>query len=700
MENNKRWLRCLAAAGVLAVGFIAAYPVVKDRIHGGRMKEVSLSELQSTAGGEETGGGVKGSEETKAGSPAGEGGKRKAGVTEGTETSPEKGETDREELPQILLAIEGQEDLKVSLWRNREGEGYFFLPGFARGRGMILESVEGGSILMENTEIYEGDLLKDISEEETCQLTVADKDENMIWKGEVHFLYSSELPVLSLSTASGDMVLIDADKENAEQGHVVLFDRNGEQLYAGDVESIRGRGNSTWGLSKKPYQFKLKKKADFFGFGEARSFNLLANGYDETRLRNRIILGLAEELDMAYVPGHQMLDLYINDIYYGNYYLTEKVRVDEEGVAIRDMEKLLDAAYRPEEKERLVRSQNEEKTRKWVETEYEEEDLTGGYLFERELLSRYEEEISGFMVRQGDCYAIQSPLYASEKQVNYIADLMQEFQDAVEEKDGIHPVSGKHYSEYIDVTSFIQKYLIEEVSKNYDGGVTSSFFYKPQDSVSSKIFAGPVWDYDVAFGNCNLDWVASDPEGITKLNNHVYGTELFARLYEKEAFYDRMRGMYQEKVLPYLDSLLEEGIDQMVQESRASAAMDSIRWEELENRYQYYEKYDNDIRYLKYFIARRKEYLNKVWLEEKVIHDVTFMVDEEIWQIVHVEDGELPETEPVPVRYSTPSLFMGWNTEQGVPYDRYKPVYEDMVFHAAWQELPAENRDSDAGGTG
>ena len=64
MENNKRWLRCLAAAGVLAVGFIAAYPVVKDRIHGGRMKEVSLSELQSTAGGEETGGGVKGSEET------------------------------------------------------------------------------------------------------------------------------------------------------------------------------------------------------------------------------------------------------------------------------------------------------------------------------------------------------------------------------------------------------------------------------------------------------------------------------------------------------------------------------------------------------------------------------------------------------------------------------------------------------------
>lgn len=69
---------------------------------------------------------------------------------------------------------------------------------------------------------------------------------------------------------------------------------------------------------------------------------------------------------------------------------------------------------------------------------------------------------------------------------------MQEFQDAVEEEDGVHPVTGRHYSECIDITSFVQKYLVEEISKNYDGGVTSSFFYKPQGNVSSKIFAGPV----------------------------------------------------------------------------------------------------------------------------------------------------------------------------------------------------------------
>ena len=220
-----------------------------------------------------------------------------------------------------------------------------------------------------------------------------------------------------------------------------------------------------------------------------------------------------------------MIDLYLNGVYQGNYFLTEKIRVDENGVAIRDMEKALEEAYSAQELDKLKLCQNEDGSRKWADTQLPEgaqEDISGGYLFERELLSRFKTEISGFMTDQGDCYTLQSPLYASREQVDYIADLMQEFQDACEEADGVHPVTGKHYSEYIDVDSFIQKYLVEEITKNYDGGVTSSFFYKPQDSVSTRIFAGPVWDYDVALGNCNLDRIASNPLGVTKLNDHGY----------------------------------------------------------------------------------------------------------------------------------------------------------------------------------
>ena len=677
MEENRRIRTILAFAGAALLIFLAGYPVVREKISEYRKKDIFLGEEQSPGNGEET-------EE-----------ERKTGPGEEEEEFVPAAGTAQEKLPapEVRFSLEDSEgdlqEFQVCLWRSDTGICYLFLPGFARGRGLVLEEAEAGSIFIGGREIKEGDVLREISEGKPYELLAPEGGDGGMLQSEVVFMYSSDLPVLSLVTVSGSTDFIDEDKENEEGGSAALYGENGRRMFAGQVESIRGRGNSTWGLSKKPYQIKLCEEADFFGFGEAASWNLLANGYDETRLRNRIALELASELGMDYVPEGRMIDLYINNCYYGNYFLTEKIRVDEGSVDIRDMEELAEAVYSPQELEKLDRGRNEEGTRKWAETGIDNGNLSGGYLLERELASRFETEISGFVTSQGDCYTLQSPLYASKEQVNYIADLMQAFQDAVSEKDGIHPATGKHYSEYIDVDSFIRKYLVEEISKNYDGGVTSSFFYKPEDSVSRKLFAGPVWDYDVAFGNCNLDRIASNPEGITRLNDHVYGTDVFVRLYEKEDFYGQMVKMYEEKALPYLNFLLTEGLDAMVSESRKSAEMDSVRWEGLENRYQYYEKYDNDVRYLKYFIEKRKDFLNEVWLGGGSYHNMTFVVDGEAWQLLCIRDGEVPETEPIPSRYS--SLFMGWVTEDGIPFDRYKPVYEDMTFYAVWQELPVED---------
>lgn len=677
MEENRRIRTILAFAGAALLIFLAGYPVVREKISENRKKDIFLGEEQSPGNGEET-------EE-----------ERKTGPGEEEEEFVPAAGTAKEKMPapEVRFSLEDSEgdlqEFQVCLWQSDTGICYLFLPGFARGRGLVLEEAETGSIFIGGREIKEGDVLREISEGKPYELLTPEGGDDRTLQSEVVFMYSSDLPVLSLVTVSGSTDFIDEDKENEEGGSAALYGENGERMFAGQAESIRGRGNSTWGLSKKPYQIKLCEEADFFGFGEAASWNLLANGYDETRLRNRIALELASELGMDYVPEGRMIDLYINNCYYGNYFLTEKIRVDEGSVDIRDMEELVEAVYSPQELEKLDRGRNEEGTRKWAETGIDNENLSGGYLLERELASRFETEISGFVTSQGDCYTLQSPLYASKEQVNYIADLMQAFQDAVSEKDGIHPATGKHYSEYIDVDSFIRKYLVEEISKNYDGGVTSSFFYKPEDSVSRKLFAGPVWDYDVAFGNCNLDRIASNPEGITRLNDHVYGTDVFVRLYEKEDFYGQMVKMYEEKALPYLNFLLTEGLDAMVSESRKSAEMDSIRWEGLENRYQYYEKYDNDVRYLKYFIEKRKDFLNEVWIGGGSYHNMTFVVDGEAWQLLCIRDGEVPETEPIPSRYS--SLFMGWVTEDGIPFDRYKPVYEDMTFYAVWQELPVED---------
>ena len=302
----------------------------------------------------------------------------------------------------------------------------------------------------------------------------------------------------------------------------------------------------------------------------------MADGYDETKLRNKIALGLATELGMPYTPEGRSVDLYCNGEYYGIYLLCEKIEVGKGRVDITDMEANSSLVYTEAEKENLETVVSSDGSRKWTAQEVEEADLSGGYLFERELPDRYSKEVSGFVTTQGDAYALQSPKYATENQVNYIADLMQEFQDAVEEI-----------------------------------------------------------------------------------------------------------------VLPFLDRLLEREIDALSEEVRQSVKLDSIRWAELENRYQYYEEYDNDIRYLKYFIEKRRDFLNEVWIQGEVYHSVTFEIDGEAWKKVYVKDGETPGQEPIPSRYG--SLFMGWLSEEhDVPFDEYKPIYEDITFYAIWQELPCE----------
>ena len=586
---------------------------------------------------------------------------------------------------------EGQQ-LSTLLWRNQQEIYYVFLPGFAMAdtRIRVGEIAGNGYFTVGSKRFSQGDVIEDISYEKAYEFSLYDGDDSLVMSGPLIFLCSSSLPMVSLTTESGSMEWIEEKKGNEERGQVTVLSEQGILLYQGNIDSISGRGHSTWGPLKKPFQFQLEQKADLFGFGAARGYNLLADAYDETKLRNQIVMGLASELGMAYVPQGQTVDLYCNGVYYGVYYLCEKVEIGESRVNIADMEKYSSVVYGKQETPGIETFSSIDGSRKWTDVQVEEADITGGYLFERELMERYETEISGFITVQGDAYVLQNPQYATEKQVNYIANLMQEFQDALEEKDGVNRETGKHYSDYIDVPSFVQKYLVEEISKNYDGGTTSSYFYKPSDKESNKIFAGPVWDYDLTFGNCNMDQMITDPMGITCLNDHVFGTEVFAHLYEKEEFYQQVVSLYEQKALPYLNELVSWRIDVLSARMRQAIRLDSIRWEELQNRFQYYEEYENDIRYLKYFIKARKDFLSQVWLEGEEYHSVTFMVDGECWKRIYVREGEMAGAAPLPARYN--SLFMGWLMEtRDMPYDEYKPVYEDVVFYATWQQLPEED---------
>ena len=90
------------------------------------------------------------------------------------------------------------------------------------------------------------------------------------------------------------------DHSAAAKGNMLMLNADGSTIYDGKLDQIKGRGNSTWGASKKPYQIKLKKKTDLLQSGDSSNKNktwvLLANAYDASGARNTISYSIAQDI--------------------------------------------------------------------------------------------------------------------------------------------------------------------------------------------------------------------------------------------------------------------------------------------------------------------------------------------------------------------------------------------------------------------
>ena len=311
------------------------------------------------------------------------------------------------------------------------------------------------------------------------------------------------------------------------------------------------------------------------------------------------------------------MDLYVNGEYEGNYYFCDDIEIGEKRVDIPNMETYTDMFYntRNYESEEIY----ETDTAKAKVLQVNPKDITGGYLMEREYSQRYEHEYarisSGFITEQKEHFVVKNPRYCSVEQIEYISGYVNEAEKAILSPDGKNPETGKHYTEYIDADSFVKKYLVEEVSKNYDAGVSSSYFYKDSDLNSGKLYAGPGWDYDMSLGNY-VDWMeefSADPAGISELAFHTYASSWYTELYAKSEFYVMVEEYYWKSAEPFLEEMLEHGIDAYQKEMEASAKMNEIRWQEELKANPYYKNRQQTFTELKEFLAERKAYLDEAW---------------------------------------------------------------------------------------
>ena len=498
-------------------------------------------------------------------------------------------------------------------------------------------------------------------------------------EAEIQFvmMQSANLPALFITTRSGSMENVDADKTFSEAGNYVLMDADGTLVYADDLTHITGRGNSTWNYPKKSYSIKLDDPVDMLGMGSARSWILLSNVEDNTYLRNKITYDMAVDAGMAGAPESRYIDLYINHEYNGMYLLCEKIEPGDTRIPMTDLGL---------ENEKL------NKGMEFAEPAYTElskgvhlgsnpKDISGGYIVERDEYSKYISEISGFQSSLlGDLYVVKSPEYASAEEVAYISGLFADMEEAVVSENGINNSTGESYLRYIDLKSFAQKYMIEEICKNNGGGATSSYFYKPEDTISTQIFAGPVWDYDKAYGA--VDGINSSTGDLCYLTQRNEGTTLFWYLNQHPEFREAVYDCYEDFFANYITDILDEKIEENISRMRCSADMDGVRWQEI---YGDTMPYEQRVSVITNFLTERKEFLDRVWSQGEEVCTVHFVAPE-FYRDTYMSVIKGESLTAIPMQETgqeiSGRIFDGWYTEDGEEFDMNQPIYEDVTVYA------------------
>ena len=235
--------------------------------------------------------------------------------------------------------------------------------------------------------------------------------------------------------------------------------------------TIKGRGNSSWfNAPKKSYTIKFDKKQKFLGFDSNKSFALIANYFDKTLLRNITAYSLAKKVftKMSWAPSAKTVHLFIDGVYQGLYSAVETVKIAKNRVNIPDISD-------------FVSSQET--------TNFED------YGFILEVNDRMDEDFN-FESVKGVPFSLKEP---DGKDLNKdICNKIEEKTKSVEEKLYQGDFSG------LDLYSFADWWIVEELAKNTDSQFYSScyMYFAPADK---KFHMGPVWDFDLGFGNNMVD---------------------------------------------------------------------------------------------------------------------------------------------------------------------------------------------------
>ena len=357
---------------------------------------------------------------------------------------------------------------------------------------------------------------------------------------------------LNLDESKGTIADMNADPDHETKcyGSVVF---NGTE-YA-DM-SMKGRGNSTWSLAKKPYNITLNKKAELIkGAGKTKKWSLLANFMDNSLLRNKVGLDLANVLGIGLEAEY--IDLYMNGEYLGNYLMTPKndYQSPKGGYSLEN-----DNYKEPEGGDPQFK----------LNGMYELGDsVSGTGLFDGYYNRMTIKDI-------GDDAALAGVTNES------IAVYVNEAWAAVLDYDS------EDYQKYFDLDSWSKMYLMYEVGKTYDAFAGSILMHRDGLTENDKIIAGPAWDMDTYMGRSMYKFFSGVDlptqvtaecwyiDGISVIGSNGQPCSLLQELGKHKSFRDNIAKIYNENKSAFEG--ITANVDKQANLIEASANMDADIW--------------------------------------------------------------------------------------------------------------------------
>ncbi|MBS7786579.1 CotH kinase family protein [Flavobacterium sp. CYK-55] len=414
---------------------------------------------------------------------------------------------------------------------------------------------------------------------------------------EAQNLVSSNLPIVIINTDTNESGIPQEIQDEVRIGAnmKIIYHTDGTRNYLTDQTnanylnyngriSIEIRGSTSQWLDKKPYGLTTlqadntsNNNVSLLDMPEENDWILNALAFDNSLIRDVLSYDLARSIG-EYAPRVQFCEVMINGTYQGLYLLSEKIKIDSKRVNII----------------------------KLTNTDNTQPNISGGYITKCDKTTGGDPVAWEFTTNIGNTVAFihdaPNPSEITNVQNNYIYNRFTALEQAAAAQNA--SVSNG-YPSIIDVPTFVDFMLINELASNVDAYQLSTYFHKDRNG---KLRAGPIWDFNLAygldvFGNRSLTnvWQFDNVDNV--------GAKFWKNLYNNSVFNCYLRKRWAELTAanaPLNYNTLISKINSYTTLLAEARARENTRWGTLTN-------YAGNIINLKSWLQTRINWLNGHW---------------------------------------------------------------------------------------